>query len=56
MKKRCFLLILILLILIGGTASASADAAVGGALTVLVSLSMLGLVLCAIRGAKQWGI
>lgn len=39
-----------------GFASAAAGAVIIQVLTVLVSLSMLVLVLCAIKGAKQWGI
>lgn len=39
-----------------GFASAAAGAAVTDAFTVLMSLSMLALVLCSIKGAKQWGI
>lgn len=36
--------------------SAAAGSTVGGALSVLMSVSVLGLTLCAVRGAKEWGI
>ena len=36
--------------------SASAGTAVSGALSVLMSLSILALSLCAVKGAERWGI
>ena len=36
--------------------SAFSDGMVSGALSVLMSLSVLSLTLCAVRGAKRWGI
>ena len=39
-----------------GIGSASAGTAVGGVLSVLMSLSVLALSLCAVKGAERWGI
>lgn len=36
--------------------SASLNGTVNGVLSILMSLSVMGLTLCAVKGAKEWGI